>query len=398
MRSLENAIVRLLKRRPFYGHLLLGFRRRETTAGSAIGATLKNGTPTLNIREEAFSAYNPAEQEALLEHVLKHILHLHPLRRRGRNGGSWDAACDLVINPSIERLPAGAALPERFGLETGLAAEEYYQWIARPFDSGNLEGEGFGNAARDSGKHRDAASDGSEETGGGGALAEFSPLDDHRVWEEADSTPAGLGEEAVRGLVREACRHSGGEIPGDLREMIDQLLAVPAIPWRQVLRQFVANAGRVGRKSSWKREHRRFAHDTPGMRKRRRLNLLVGIDVSDSTDERPVREAFARELVRIARGRESQITVLYAGSRIQRIDSFRGSAAVAEVYHGGGFTDLRPVFDYARQMHPRPAAVIYLTDGYGEAPSAMEYPTLWVLTPEGRKPADWGVELRLVQS
>jgi len=87
--------------------------------------------------------------------------------------------------------------------------------------------------------------------------------------------------------------------------------------------------------------------------------------------------------------------VLYAHSRIRRIDTFRSSQAVAEVVHGGGFTDLRPVFDYAREMRPGPAAVIYLTDGEGPAPAAMDIPTLWVLTPDGRKPVAWGVELRL---
>ena len=44
-----------------------------------------------------------------------------------------------------------------------------------------------------------------------------------------------------------------------------------------VLRQFIATAGRVGRRSSWLRENRRFGHETPGTRKRHRLALLVGV-------------------------------------------------------------------------------------------------------------------------
>jgi predicted metal-dependent peptidase len=143
------------------------------------------------------------------------------------------------------------------------------------------------------------------------------------------------------------------------------------------------------------REHRRFSHDTPGVRKRRRLNLLVGIDVSDSTNIVELREAFARELLQIARGRESRITVLYANSRIQRIECFSGSSCSVQRYDGGGFTDLRPAFEYARTTHPLPAAVIYLTDGIGPVPDKMEFPTLWVLTGEGEKPAPWGVEMRL---
>lgn len=393
MRILENAIVRLLRYSPFYGHFLLGFRRREVSGAEALGVTIRDGAPTLCCDPQRLEAFAPEERQALLEHVLKHILHLHPARRRGRHTHAWDIACDLAINPAIAGLPPQAALPEKLRLAPGLAAEEHFRLLHRPFDTGNLEGEGVGNAAQDNGVQP-----------GAGELEELrrqvealQPIDDHRVWEEADSTPLRLAEEVVRSLVREAHRQSHGELPGDVRALVDSWLSPPVIPWPQVLRQFVATAGRVGRRSTWKREHRRFGQDTPGISKRRRLGLVVAVDSSDSTREQPLREAFARELLRIARGRESQITVLYAGSRIQKIETFRGSPQTVEVYLGGGFTDLRPVFDHALRMQPRPAAVIYLTDGYGEAPATMELPTLWVLTKDGKKPTDWGVELRLEQ-
>jgi predicted metal-dependent peptidase len=376
-------VVRLLKARPFYGHLLLGFRRRVESGTHPLGVTIINGTPTLTIDPDSFSAHPPLEQQALLEHGLKHILHLHPIRGRGRHRLTWDVASDLAINPLIENMPADAPRPATFHLEDGLAAEEYARLLEPRFDLGSIDGEGIGDASRDAGgRPREDA-------------AKTEPLDDHAIWSEADSTPERLAEQAVRDLVREAHRKAHGEVPDDVRDLVRGWLAPPEIPWRLVLRQFVGTAGRIGRQSTWQREHRRFEHDTPGTRKRRQLNLLVAIDVSESTDRQPLREAFARELLQIARGRESRITVLYAHSRIRRIEQFRSSQAVAEVVHGGGFTDLRPAFDFAKTMHPRPATVIYLTDGEGPAPAAMDFPTLWVLTPEGRKPVAWGVELRL---
>jgi len=99
--------------------------------------------------------------------------------------------------------------------------------------------------------------------------------------------------------------------------------------------------------------------------------------------------------MQIARGRDAQITAVYANSRVQRVENLRGSGVQVAIYHGGGFTDLRPLFDYAKTLRPLPAAVIYLTDGIGPAPESMEFPTLWVLTAEGEKPVPWGVELRL---
>jgi predicted metal-dependent peptidase len=392
-RVLENAVVRLLKERPFYGHFLLHFRREVASGPHALGVVIRHAVPTLCVNPAVFSRFPPGEQQALLEHVLKHVLHLHPARRKERHSLTWDIACDLAINPTIAGLPPQAAYPERFQLEPGLAAEEYWRLLRPRFDSGNLEGEGLGTAAPQPGGRQEAAA--GAEAEGRADRVPAATVDDHSPWAEADSTPEVLAGEVVRGMVREAWRASGGEVPGEVRLLVESWLAPPPIPWREVLRQFVATAGRVGRKSTWKREHRRFGHATPGSRKRQRLNLLVGIDVSDSTGRRELREAFARELVRLARGRESLLTVLYAGSRIQKIDAFRSHDVVTEVYAGGGFTDLRPVFDYARTLQPRPAAVIYLTDGFGEAPPTMEYPTLWVLTRDGQKPAPWGLELRL---
>jgi len=387
-RILENTIVRLLKQRPFYGHFILNLHRVTVASSYPLGITIREGIPTLYVNDRIFSDLPAESQEALLEHCVKHLLHLHMSRRKGRNLHCWDICCDLAINPSIEGMPPDSLHPFAYKLTDGLAAEEYYSLLVPKFDMGNLAGEGLGSTERDTGG----------DAGAGDGVAQFShhsTVDDHSCWQDNDSTPLRLAEEMVRSMVREALRKSDGEVPADIRPLVDSLLKAPAIPWRQVLRQFIATAGRVGRRSTWQREHRRFQHETPGTRKQHRLNLLVGVDVSDSTDISGTREAFARELMGIARGKDAQITVLYANSRIQKIDSFRGANLHTESYHGGGFTDLRPVFDYARTMTPLPAAIIYLTDGYGEAPEKMEFPTLWVLTSDGEKPVDWGVGLKL---
>ena len=383
---LENAVVRLLRERPFYGQFLLNLRREERPMeGKPAGVTIRDGIPILAVDPACLASLPGRAQCAVLEHLVKHLLHLHPLRRKERNPHDWDIACDLAINPGLADLPEDALYPVQYRMPDGLAAEEYYARLVRPFDIGNLEGSGYGDAAQDS---RGAS-------GAGRGEAARGTLDDHALWSDADSTPFALGEEMVRAIARESLRGSDGEAPAEIRAVLDALLRPSPIPWRQVLRQFVAAAGRVGRKSSWMREHRRFGQDTPGIRKRHRLNLLVGIDVSDSTNIVELREAFARELLAIAKGRDALLTVLYANSRIQRIEALSGTLPALQRYDGGGFTDLRPVFEYAKTMHPLPAAVIYLTDGIGPAPQRMEFPTLWVLTGAGEKPAPWGIEIRL---
>jgi predicted metal-dependent peptidase len=387
MITLENAIVRLLRQKPFYGHFLLNLRRSEQTGSPhPAGVTVRDGIPTISINPLLFGQLSAGEQEAFLEHLIKHLLHLHPLRRKERNQHDWDISCDLAINPTVAWLPEDALLPEMYGMEDGLAAEEYYDALVPPFDAGNLEGSGYGDGQQDD---RGATGQGKA------SIREAATLDDHQIWSDADSTPLPLAEEMMRAITRDSLRGSDGETPADVRGVVDDLLRPSPIPWRQILRQFVATAGRVGKTSTWMREHRRFSHDTPGSRKRRRLNLLVGVDVSDSTNIVELREAFALELLQIARGRDAHITVLYANSRIQAVEAFNSSSCVRERFDGGGFTDLRPVFEYAQDMHPLPAAVIYLTDGIGPVPEEMAFPTLWVLTADGETPAPWGTELRL---
>jgi len=388
MRPLQDAIVRLLKRRPFYGQFLLQFRRRAFTGDKAVAVTIADAIPTLFINPDRFALFSAGEQEALLEHLIKHVLHLHPCRRRERRTAAWDLACDLAINPSIEQLPPEAPQPAKLRLPDGLAAEEYYLRLAQIPDLGTLAGAAAVPVRQGSGtqpeivQRQDVAN-------------LQKPVDDHQHWQEADRTPLALSEQVVRQMVRSAWKKSHGEATGELRALIDSYLVPPRIPWQQILRQFIGNAGRIGRSSTWKRRHRRFGQSTPGLRKLRLLNLVVGIDVSDSTDTQPLRETFARELLQIARGRDSRISVLYAGSQVQKIETFSRMPQVVDVYRGGGFTDLRPVFEQARQMQPRPAAIIYLTDGFGPAPDHSDIPTLWVLSPDGEKPVDWGLELRL---
>src|SRR6185369_4913167 len=232
MNSLENAIVRLLRDKPFYGHFLLNLRRSERAdSPHAAGVTVRDGIPTISLTPPLFARLSLREQEALLEHLIKHLLHLHPLRRKGRNQHDWDVCCDLAINPSMEGLSEEALMPEMYGMEAGLAAEEYYDALVPPFDAGNLDGSGYGDGQQDA---QGAAGQGKAE------IRDAATLDDHEIWSDADSTPLPLAEEMLRSITRDSLRGSDGELPDDVRAVVDSLLRPSSIPWRQVLRQFVA--------------------------------------------------------------------------------------------------------------------------------------------------------------
>jgi len=196
MRELEDAIVRLLKQRPFYGHFLLQFRRRSYQGRKAVAVTLIDALPTLMVSSQHFSLFSVDEQQALLEHLAKHVLHLHPCRRRDRHPKLWDLACDFAINPGIDFMPAEAPRPERLKLVPGLAAEEYYDQLLLIPGVGDQFGDSHGdNLADSSGEEQPDEAESTSD------VQQLQPLDDHLHWQDAERTPTALSEQVVRQMV-----------------------------------------------------------------------------------------------------------------------------------------------------------------------------------------------------
>jgi len=96
---------------------------------------------------------------------------------------------------------------------------------------------------------------------------------------------------------------------------------------------------------------------------------------------------FFGEIHRIHQNPLNEITVAECDADIHAVYKYRGKSPEKVIGRGG--TAFQPVLDYASEkMRPRPDAVIYLTDGYGEENPRIKgsIPLLWVVTNGGRKP------------
>ena len=85
---------------------------------------------------------------------------------------------------------------------------------------------------------------------------------------------------------------------------------------------------------------------------------------------------------------------------IQQIENFSGDTPLPPNYqwesYGHGGTSFIPPFEYVKEHELHPDILIYLTDGYGDAPEkAPKFPVLWVLTNDGEEPALWGKKIKL---
>jgi predicted metal-dependent peptidase len=98
------------------------------------------------------------------------------------------------------------------------------------------------------------------------------------------------------------------------------------------------------------------------------------------------------------------MTELWAAHQTRLVDLWAliCDASITDVIHpirkitlitGRGGTDFRPVFKWAlnEALHPPLDGIIYLTDGYGPAPSERpRIPTLWCITHDGVYPTSKG--------
>lgn len=160
-------------------------------------------------------------------------------------------------------------------------------------------------------------------------------------------------------------------------------------PWQNLLARYRRLERRNTR--SWpSRRHPARVGVVPGHRLRRLgARVLVAIDTSGSMTPQML-ACINVELFAMAAG-NTKLSIVECDTAVQR--EYRYERPIVAVTGGGG-TDLRPPF--AKWDPTKFDAMVYFTDGYGQAPDKEpDFPLFWLLAPgDWRLPANWGVVLR----
>lgn len=399
--NIEEDIISLIRKEPFYGRLILSMRREEFKIGYAAGISVKGGL-TLRYNPDILSKKTPNERMAILEHEALHVINRHFSRLEeiktrksifrvlGQMANIlsrvhkkcldrlWNYAADLSINKYIEGIPECALLPEKFNFPEGLSAEEYLALLIKDLSetpdpsSGNDKGSSEGKVCP-------ICENSKEELGGKGDL-----LDDHSGWEgsQADKESA----EALTVSILKECSKRG-LVPSKLESLVRNALK-PRINWKAVIRTFVCSAKSTETTRTWMRVNRRLPFVIKGKKKIDKASLIVGIDTSGTISDEMLEE-FSAELRGIARECE-EIIIIQCDACLQDVSPFKDRIYK---YKGRGGTAFTPVFDYISDPKNRlsPDAIIYFTDGFGDNPAPFrKAPVLWVVSPKGQRPAEWG--------
>ena len=374
--AVETAVVTLLRKEPFYAHLLTSIKRVYSNEVPTAAVSATGSGATLWVNPRFFSKeLNAGQRVAVLKHEMLHLLFKHPWREISNMPDTElrNISADLVVNQFVSpwSLPAGAIELSMFP-DAGLLPDQTMEWYyGKLREFANLGGSGANQALLDAAKKaQDQRCD--AKWHGKGESSE-------KVGVESSSEAAAV---LIRGLVAKAKAKTSakdwGNLPAGVSSAVEEICAPPKVPWKRLLRLFAGRGSRTILKTSRLRESTRFPGE-PGTRIKRLQKVVVAIDTSGSITEENLSE-FLAEINGIVRA-GADVTLIQCDCEISSVAPYRRSNR--PVFKGGGGTDFDPVMRWLKQnRHDRFGGCIYLTDGCASKPTVdPSCPVLWVLTP-----------------
>lgn len=382
-------VNRICLSNPFFAHLLLHLKR---VADPAIPTMCTDGK---SIRwSPAFAAsISDNEIRGVLIHEVLHCALLHLWRTRSH----WDhrlanVAADFAVNAAIEAHNKTVSTDLQFSLPKGALID--HQYDALSFEEIYLLLE---KKMRDDESFRN-------QVNGGVSDGEFvspsqgdSDADDGEGGTDANGNPvvgaAKSLEAEWQGRVAQARQiaKTMGCMPGGLDRLIGDV-GKPQVNWRDQLSNFMTRLSRDD--YNWMTPDRRHIGRgvwLPAMRSESMPPIVVCVDTSGSVGADELNQ-FAAEIGDVLTScRPQELIVLYVDTEVASVQRFVPGDQVVLAPKGGGGTDFCPAFEWVESEldGDPPAAVVYLTDGFGRFPNVdPDYPVLWCSTccPESHYP------------
>lgn len=350
-----------------------------------------------------FRQMSDLELTSIIAHEMIHAYYRHVERGQGRNQRLWQQASDLEANRTLKQaglpLQRGVAYDESMAT---LSAEAIYEHLnrnprLRRRDTRSQPGEQPGELPITA---QHAWQDHSDRW----AVHPESVIAEMKVCDVAKGS-AGLSSTGERGQTSErgAAMRAPGRQHGTSK--LEEQLQYQARrhqqkgnPWSSLLQDFM-------RDRSYRRSGKRYRRRDiskglylPSMRGDG-LRLVVALDTSGSTLH--LLPHFISEVEQVMRAcPHFQLTLIQCAAEICAVDTL-SHHELERLKHiqlkGGGGTNFQPVFDHLNGGAERlPNLLIYLTDGQGPTVQVPpNFPVIWVLSDDGRRPAPFGVELPL---
>ena len=437
--TIEKATKELLISSPFYGTVLLGMTKIESTSVPTMCITLHNGAAIIMYNPIFWNSLTEEQQVECLKHELLHICLFHPFQ-----AGDFDdhktmnIAADGEVNQylNIKNLPDGCVdlmswypnWPEKAGMR------EYYRrlkaqssatspkivpnpdmqdWQER--NSQQQQCQSSGGGPKDSKKQQQSQVQGSspsqqqsqqvqhptrrqqrQKPNQPSTKPQMDEIVNHDTWKKIQELPESQKEllkAHIETVVLEASE-SCGNTPGEMMEIIGKIKAknVPKFDWKGYLRRLIGIAEERYIKFTYRRPSKRY-DDAKGAEHKRQHKLLLALDCSGSVSAKEVHEFYATMCSMQKTGVD--MDVVEFDTQIIREYKFKTWDGTIQ---GRGGTYFDCVYTYANENRRKYNAVVILTDGYCSMPNfKCLVPLIWVISSNGAKKDYPGVKVFIPQ-
>lgn len=398
--TLIKARMSLLFKHPFFGQLAL--RLTLTPAD-------RSWCPTAATDGKKFY-YNPAfivnldekENVFLVGHELGHCIYEHMIRRGDRDPMLYNIAGDYIINNMLDtEMVQGRDYARIISYVKPFLDHKYDGWSSEEVYDDLLEQQQNGGKPEEDGDlidvHIDATAGGDGDDGDDGVEVEGSGDGD------GDSgyakKPGSLSEEEQKQLSNEmkdaiiqAAQSAGaGNVPGDIKRMIKDLLE-PEMDWRDIIRAQIESS--LKSNFTFLRPNRKGWHMgavLPGMDRDMMIDVALCIDTSGSISQQMLTE-FVSEIAGIMEQYEDyRIRIWQFDTRVYGYDEFThddGREITEYEIKGGGGTDFMANWHFMKDKEIEPDQFIVFTDGMpcGEWGDPDYCDTVFLINPVYGKP------------
>jgi predicted metal-dependent peptidase len=351
------------------------------------------------VNSEFCEGLDESELTGVIAHEVLHCVLGHSDRRGSRDRQLWNVAIDFAVNLLL--VDAGFNLPSEGLLDRryrGMTAEDIYNMLIQDQAGGSSEmiGAGFGLPGEN-------AEDAKSAPGGFDVHLEAGDIEGAAT--RADDYPSPQERIRIRaGLCRELASKLPGREAGFFAEELKRA-STPRVSWQQLLQRFFTGLRRddyrtfpFNRKHLWRQIY------MPSIGKPGPDHIAIAVDTSGSMSNEILSKALAEiDGLRAAAG--CNLTLIQCDAKIQSINEYDPWELTERTFAdyqflGRGGTSLKPPFVWIQEnllMRGKPIdALIYFTDGYGDAPdTAPSFPTLWLVPDTGFREAPFGHLIRM---
>ena len=432
---------RLLEKHPFVGHLAMHLDMIPVIDSRMTTATTDGARMFMDA--EFYSKMDEEERLGIIGHEVWHCALRHFQRLGNRDRKKFNFACDVEVDLLLHRDGFKVEVLPHEATWEGKSAEQIYDLMfpgleqfqkddEHIFDSDKLPGDNDGKNEGDasdgensekkdgteekndgSGQGQDATPGNSKNEKGSGGTPITGDADlpsvSHDGVIDPDFQPAREEELAedwkdrLKNAVQQEMKKGNkgiGNLPGNVEDLIKDEDKVATVDWKKVLLDYVSQL--FGGDRQWLPPSRRYVWKKlylPSRAKKQSIEIVLAIDTSGSTTE-DLPDFLAELRGMTSAFGEYKLTIIQCDIAIHSVQEYSNDDPLPEDgfrFHGFGGTSFLAPFKYVEEkIDEAPTVFIYLTDGFGEAPSeAPDYPVIWCLTKGGEKPADWGLEVKI---